>query len=164
MAARAAFVLCSLLAAGCQSPVVFLRPTAPRTITVSDASIERVVAALEGAGAKPVHVDREVGFVVTAWESLGRAPWYRMVQTSLLTVADAEMVVRFVVARDVFDPDVLRITPQTLYCAEGAWGTDGAEVRGTCNPDGPGFGDEENRKAADSLADALASTLGEVRR
>jgi hypothetical protein len=153
-----------LLAAGCQSPIVFLRPTAPRTITVSDASFDRVTAALDAAGAKPMKVDAEVGYVVTAWESVGRAPWYRMVQTSLVSVAEADMVVRFVVARDVFDPDVLRITPQTLFCAEGGWGTDGIEVRGTCTPDGPGFSHEENRKVADELAAALATALGEVDR
>jgi hypothetical protein len=153
---------CLLAAAGCQSPIVFLRPTAPRTITVSDASTERVVAALESAGAQPTKVDRDLGTVVTAWASVGRAPWYRMVQTGPMTVADGEMVVRFVVARDVFDPNVLRITPQALYCAEGAWGTDGVEVRGVCNPDGPGFSHEENRRVADELASALASALGEV--
>ena len=160
---RRILTICSLLIAGCQSPVVYLRPTAPRTITVADASIERVVTALEDAGAEPVTVDREVGYVVTAWQSLGRAPWYRMVQTAVFSVAEAEMVVRFVVARDVFDPNVLRITPQSLYCAEGAWGTDGVEVRGTCNPDGPGFGHEEHRLAADVVANALATALGEVR-
>jgi hypothetical protein len=150
----------ALFTAGCQSPIVYLRPTAPRTVAVTDASIDRVVSALEAAGAQPTKVDREVGYVVTAWSSIGRAPWYRMVRTSLVSVSEAEMVVRFVVARDVFDPDVLRVTPQTLYCAEGAWGTDGIEVRGTCAPDGPGFSHEENRRVADELADALARELG----
>jgi hypothetical protein len=160
---RLILAFCSLLAAGCQSPVVYLRPTAPRTITVSDASIERVVTVLEEAGVEPVKVDRQVGYVVTAWQSIGRAPWYRMVQTAVFSVSEADMVVRFVIARDVVDPRILRITPQALYCAEGAWGTDGAEVRGRCNPDGPGFGHEEHRLAADVVANALAAALGEVR-